>query len=203
METEDPRITQWRNRSFSWSQYSSFSYSYQQWFDKYILGKEQETTPQLRFGKDFAKAVEDNTHTAPVLRYSHVEHEIRVNHPDGFPMVGVFDSWSPSTLELGELKTGVKPWTQKRVDEHGQLTYYAMMLYLKDKIKPEDIKMTLQWLPTGFHGDFSYDFTNKENPLIHSFETRRTMLEVLELLSDIKTARKNMEKYALQRLKEI
>lgn len=194
----DERITTWLAREFSWSQISSWEYSKDQWYSKYILGEVQPETPALIFGKAFAKSVEDGAQEAPVTTFSKREYRVTASIGD-IALVGQFDCWEPETKELIDHKTGVKPWDQKRTDGHRQLTFYAMLLYLSEKIKPEDIRFQIQWIPTGIRSDFTFGFLT-DPPVVHTFHTKRTMLDVLTILSDIKRARKEMKRYALRRL---
>lgn len=195
--TPDERIAKWLQRPMSWSQISSWEWGSYQWFEKYILDKPIEETVALKFGKEFATAVEHNKHTVPLTVYKKNEYEIRGTY-DGIPYVGILDSWNPETKELAEYKTGVKKWDAKRVSGHRQLTFYAMLLYLFEGIKPEEVKMILQHVPTEVKSDFTYNFVDENKVL--TFETSRTMLDVLELMKDIKVARVMMEKYARSRL---
>ncbi len=180
----------WSLRAYSWSQHSCWQYSKDDWYNRYILGNSTPSNPALDFGKKFADSVEWGTPMAPVLIYPKVEFGIKTKI-DTLELVGYLDSWHPEELKLAEYKTGVKKWTQKRVDEHGQLTFYALLHYLSDKIKPEDIHMTLQWLPTKTFPDFTFGLTGE----IHTFETARTMRDVLMLATEIKATRKEMEEY--------
>lgn len=195
----DPRITAWLSRPFSWSQLSSWEFSPEQWFENYILGKEQPTTAALTFGKDFAKSVEEDRHVAPVITYSKREFNVSATFGD-IALVGQFDCWEPDEKKLIDHKTGVKPWSQKRTDGHRQLTFYAMLLWLTEQIKPEDIQFTIQWIPTGVRPDFTFGFLS-DPPVPQTFHTKRTMVDVLTLMSEIRKARKAMERYAKQRLK--
>lgn len=184
----------WEKRPYSWSQHSSWQYDKNEWYKRYILGESTPSNPALDFGKKFADSIEWGTPMAPVLIYPKVEYGIKASL-DRLELVGYLDSWCPERLRLAEYKTGVKKWDQKRVDEHGQLTFYALLHYLANQIKPEDIHMILQWLPTKTHANFTFGLVGE----IHTFETRRTMREALMLASEIQSVRKEMEEYITSR----
>lgn len=48
--------------------------------------------------------------------------------PEGKPMklLGYFDGYHPKRVVF-EWKTGKTPWSKEKVDEHGQLTFYALL----------------------------------------------------------------------------
>lgn len=191
------QLTTWLVRPYSWSQHSLWQYDKNAWYDRYILGLQTPSTPALEFGKKFADSIEWGTPMAPVTLLPIVEHGITTKLDD-LTIVGFLDSWDPEDLRIAEYKTGVKKWDQKRVDQHGQLTFYALLHYLKDKVKPEDISMFLEWVPTCVRPNMTYGFTDPA--VIHHFDTRRTLRQVLELAVEIKATRGEMEEYAKKRL---
>jgi hypothetical protein len=50
------------------------------------------------------------------------------------------------TKDFYEIKTGVSKWTQKRANEHLQLHFYAMGIYLEYKVVPKVVKLI--WIET-------------------------------------------------------
>jgi len=202
------QIEIWRGRDYSWSQHSSFKWDPRQWFDKYVLGLEEEPTPELIFGKAFADALEAGKPMAPMTLLSVVEQPFKVPF-DGFTLIGYADTFCGETKrKIGEFKTGVKPWDQARVDGHGQLTLYAFMNYLANGVRPEDVEMYLEWVPTKKvprdNGDFSgHDYHiafRDEEPLPIRFDTTRSMTDALMLGGEIQATRKMMEQYIESRV---
>lgn len=192
-----------QTRPFSWSAKSSFDWDKEQWYQKYILGIKQPDSPELLFGKKFADSCEIRKPLAPVTLLSVVEHEFRFRLGD-IPIIGYADTFEKKTKDhTGEFKTGVKIWDQKRVDNHGQISLYALGNYLLEKIKPEKCRFFLEWIPTrkvprknndysGF--DYDIDFRDIEPMVIH-FETKRTTRQVLEFGVEIKNTLREMEQY--------
>lgn len=190
----------------SWSSYSCFKYDKEQWYRVYCCGH-KSSSAELTFGKAVADSMETDKPLAPFTRLSIVEFEFDTKLGK-IPIVGSMDTFEPpkdffklreSGLCIGgEFKTGVKPWTQKRVDEHGQLTWYSLCLWLQEKIHPATIHWFLEWAPTKKteNGDFYHtiEFTTTPATII-SFRTKRTMMQVLELAADIKKTHKEMLAY--------
>lgn len=112
-------------------------------------------------------------------------------------LVGYADTFCDKTFKkLGEYKTGKKEWTQKRVDEHLQIDMYLLMNFIMHKIKPEDVEITLVWMPTMERNDFSIFFVPDVEKKIKIFKTKRTMIDILrfgEMINNIYSA---MEDYA-------
>jgi hypothetical protein len=127
-----------------------------------------------------------------VPRYAIYEHPLQASLA-GIPLVGYLDSYNPQIPGLLEYKTGKKAWTQERADEHGQLTMYALLLHLAEKVRPDRLRMQLVWLPTQQNGDFSITLTGEEP---QCFTTRRSVRQVLEFGNEIKRVREEMREYA-------
>lgn len=204
---QNPLLSAWLARPVSWSQLSSWEFSPDEWFNKYILNLPQVETPELVFGKAFATSCENRTPVAPVTLLDIVEHPFEVPFGD-LILIGYADTISSTFTTIGEYKTGVKAWDQKRVDGHHQLTMYALMNYLANKIRPEDTAFFLEWIPTkrtprnnndlsGFDNDIEFAMNP---PTIHHFNTRRTMGEILSFGARIKRDRALMHSYALSRI---
>ena len=189
-------------RPLSWSALSSFAYSRERWFETYVLGIKQ-TSIELSFGNDVDKRLQsDPTFLPEVERYPIIQHAMKAQVAD-IPLVGYADGFDPHTLRLKDDKTGKKEWTQERADETGQLTMYALLLYLTEKIKPEDVKLYISWLPTVEVKEKGM-LKRKENGLITFrddpvvpvvFETRRTMKDILLFGGLIQSTFKEIDEY--------
>lgn len=185
-----------RKRPLSWSAISSFEYNPEQWYRKYVLGIEEKPNPAMLFGKLVGERIASDPTFLPNLpRLSLYEYE----QPDGLrsmfgkiPLLGYIDSYEPHTT-LFEYKTGQRLWTQKRVDEHGQIDMYLLLLWLKYKIKPTDIAVTLFWMPTQDNSDFNISFINEKK--IYPFPTTRTLQDILNFGARINRVYKEMDEY--------
>jgi len=196
----DLRTVYHKDRPLSWSAISAFEWNPSQWYKKYVLGELPEETPELKFGKMIDQRIQDDPHFLPgLIRGPILQHEMRTIWKD-IPLLGFADSyWPPSSRTKGALsvrdyKTGRKEWDQKRADETGQLTMYLFMLYLMDKsIKVADAELYIDWLPTHIKDG---QIALVEPVKIHTFETRRTMTEILKFGQRILDVYAKMEEYA-------
>lgn len=191
------RMKTWKARPFSWSQLSSFEYDPEQWFKSYFLGEKEKPSREMLFGSAFAKSIEHGTCAVPGLLEAlqkRKEYPFKVMY-EGIALVGFADAFNEETLrDLDEVKTGKAAWTQKRVDEHGQITMYCFMNYIAHKVKAEEVRCRLFWLPTRETGDFEIDFVRPVKPVC--FSTKRSMKDCLRFGGRINNTRHLMERFA-------
>jgi len=192
----EEQIKTWKARPFSWSQLASWEYDHDVWYSKYILNKKEEDNKEMALGRALATALEHGKCDIPELVKKlpyKKEHPFKVNF-NGITMIGFADDFDDKTFKvLNEVKTGKRAWDQKRVDQHGQITMYCLMNYITNKIKPEDVKCTLHWIPTVEDGAFSLDFVKPI--VVHSFTTRRSMSDILKFGARVNAARIAMEEF--------
>lgn len=183
-----------RKRPLSWSAISSFEYDPEQWYRKYVLGKEDPATKEMLFGSEIGRKLgEPNPNFMPqVKRYPIYEYELRFMF-NTIPMIGFIDGWDPAIYSLGEYKTGKKAWTKKRANEHGQFDMYLLGLYQMHKIPPQGVILNLHWMPTQDNGDFTISLVNEK--LCFDFRTKRTMQQILQFGSRINRVYKEMDTY--------
>jgi hypothetical protein len=179
-------------RPMSWSSMSSFEYSPEQWYDNYVLGKKQSSR-EMTFGSMIDKKFQnDPTFLPEVERFPILQHGMKVLFAD-IPLIGFSDGYDPGK-RLMDLKTGKKPWDKVRADATGQLSMYSLMLYIQDKVKPEDLELSIVWLPTKEYGDFTIDF--RDDPVVPQyFYTTRSMVDILTFGKRIKDTYKLMQEY--------
>lgn len=186
-------------RPLSWSAISSFEYDPEQWYRKYVLGEKQLPTAEMLFGSAIGQRIATDPNFLPHLpRHKVFEMELRTTF-NKIPLIGFIDSFEwPKTKKaragLLEYKTGKRPWTQARADEHGQIDMYLLMLHLLTGCKPEEIDCQLVWLPTQQDGSFEITFVDEKK--IHAFATKRSMVQILQFGTRIKKTYKAMQDYA-------
>ncbi len=229
-------------RSFSWSAISSFKYSKEQWWLKYVLHKDctyenhakgthafcviagfadpecpvVKKTIELEFGSMVDEKIQKDKKFIPELvRYPIMQHEMRCEL-NGIKLVGIADTYRPIGIEaipkrkigdmnigfdfkpgLRDYKTGRVKWDQKRANETGQLTMYCFLLWQIEKIRPEDVELWIDWLPTHTKDGKIEFLENPVKPI--SFRTKRTMKEVLEFGRYIMEVHSEMYQYAMNR----
>lgn len=128
----------------SWTGYSTFVRSREEYIRHYFYGEPKELdTPALRFGKYFAELLEKRvSHHDPVIdmllrsipSMSGREYELEAILPTergNVRLLGTLDQFESSSLSFDEFKTGTRKWTQRMAVNHGQMKFYALMLYLK------------------------------------------------------------------------
>ncbi len=181
-------------RPLSWSALSSFEYDPEQWYKTYALGIRQ-SSKEMTFGSLIDKRFQDDPAFFPEIpRGELLQHKMKMTFA-GIPLIGVPDVLAIEIEKiLGDLKTGKKKWDQKRADETGQLTFYLFLIFLKYKIRPEDFKLFIAWLPTQDNGDFTITLIKNCKPVI--FKTKRTMADLLKMGERIKATTKAMREYA-------
>lgn len=171
-----------RKRPVSWSFISSFEWSPEQWYQTYVLGIRQSSR-QMEFGSYVDKRLQDDPTFLPeVVRYANLQHKMLAKLGK-VPLIGLTDAMQLDHFgdwaKVRDYKTGVKAWTQARADETGQLTMYCLLLWLTEKVRPEDVELYIDWLPTKEMGDYTIGFRDRK-PKPVTFQTKRTMKQVLE-----------------------
>jgi RecB family exonuclease len=183
-----------KERPLSWSAISSFEYSPDQWYKRYILKEQDTPSTEMIFGKTMGERfASDATFVPNLQRRAIFEYELNAVM-DGIPLIGFIDSYTEHT-HLEEYKTGRKPWDQKRADKHGQIDMYLLMLHLMHKVRPENVQCTIHWMPTSYNDRFKYNFTVPDFPEVISFETKRTMTDILKFRTRILDTYKKMQEH--------
>lgn len=209
-----------KTRALSWSAISSFEYDPEQWYKKYVMKEEQPTTKEMEFGKLIGECLASDPHFMPeVVRYKVFEHELRCmvefkKEKLKIPLVGYMDTSHIEEKKMREYKSGKKPWTQARTDgkdasKWGQLDMYLLMIYEIYKIRPEEMTCHVDWMQTvdiePTHDSLEDFLKNKSTTTVglvdgmqvKSFETRRSMADILRFRTRILKTFQAMEKYAL------
>ncbi len=195
-KTKEARLA-FTKRPLSWSAISSFEFDRESWYQKYVLGY-KTTSKEMEFGKAIGKKLEtDSTYLPMVPRYGTMEYEFKVKL-GGIKLIGYADTFDHQDgRRLGEFKTGKKEWDQNRVNEHGQLTMYVLMNQIQNKVKPEDVEITLTWMPTEIDEDFNIRFADDIESKIQTFKTRRTQDDINQFVVRLAKVYNEMKKYAL------
>lgn len=135
---------------------STFERSEEDYRKKYIMGEWEPPTPYMIFGKQVAEMLEKRE-VPKDKKLQHVfnfipdypirEHKLNANCKVGKKVIElycIFDGYDPMTHKLYEVKTG-KLWNERKVRQHGQLTFYSYAYWLKTKVIPE---VDLVWIGT-------------------------------------------------------
>lgn len=174
----------------SWSQMQLFEKDPNLYYQVYCEGLDQFRSKYLELGKKMATTLE-NGHSDdgdPMLELmavympSYPEREFDIKETfEGIPLVGKLDGWNKATMTIGEYKSG-KNWTQSMADQHGQLTFYALLVWLKYKKLPE--KIYLHWARTDEDMEGNLVLTGE----IKTFQTERSLKDIIIFSKRIKSA---------------
>ena len=150
----------------SYSQYSSYFKG--QYIKRYLEGEKIENI-YVTLGKKVADQLENGEKTfnieIPEVREKKLEYVFK-----GIPLLGYLDGFSEKEMIIDEYKTGTKNWTQRKVDKHEQLTFYAIMISALYKIPIEKIRIRLWWLETFIDTDGELKLSGH----VEHKETKRT-----------------------------
>lgn len=98
------------------------------------------------------------------------------------PILALPDTAKSDYTAFKEYKTSVRKWTQKMVDDSGQITFYATAVWLAKKIVPEDIELVCA--ETAYNPDGSLSPTGE----MWRYPTRRSMVDVIRMTGRMKKA---------------
>ncbi len=187
----------------SWSQFNLFRSSKMRYVSAYVYGEKYENEGMYK-GKQFADMLEkDDVSDDPLTeqirmmlpRFKKREYEIRTEL-SGIPLFGKFDGFDEKTLSLDEVKTGKNGWDQNRVNKCEQITFYSLMIFQKFKKLPPKIR--LHYIPTEkINGVLR--FTGE----VKSFETKRSLEDVLGLVVPIKKTWEGIKEICLEEYKAL
>jgi hypothetical protein len=157
---------------------STWEKSKPEFYKRYILREPMFETKEQRFGKWFATEIEKQVSEYPIVEMlrpmlgNYSVHEAKLESTIDTPIgpvdvVSYFDAYDPG---IGEYKTGKTPWTQKRVNEHGQLDFYNFILG-----KP--VETTLYWLQTQNNESGGIQFTGQ----VQQFKREVTERDIMNI----------------------
>ena len=169
----------------SWSKLTLWEHSKDEFRRVYIDGFKRESWA-MDLGSRMAHAVEnDEPSEDPIIEQGRMflpklkkqNFKIDVNC-SVCPLTGKMDTFDPKTKKFRDHKTGKWPWTQKKVNDHGQITFYYYLIWLKYKKMPP--KAWLDWINT--------DPESKDYGRVKSFPTVRSMTDLIKMHTRIKSA---------------
>lgn len=187
-------------KSLSWTKFNTLKTKEQDYIDYYLLGKPRPINAGMEYGKRLADALEVDDLTgdpmldlaiAQIPRMELIEHEIQYDWvTDGFevPLYIQMDWASKDLSEFADNKTHNEkwPWNQKKVDESGQLTFYAAVIWLVTGKIPE--KIAIHGIPTKIDPEGKIQATGD----VYSVYTKRTQQQILRMLSEMRNAWKRI-----------
>lgn len=172
----------------------------EKWYQSYILGIKQ-SSKYLDFGNYVDKKFQSDPTFLPTIprigKFQHKMEAVLILQKRKIPLIGFADQHKPikriATRDLKTGKQGAYQWNQKKADTTEQLTFYALLHWLCDGIRSEDIDFYIDWVPTYEKADLKIDFVKPIVPV--TFKTKRTMAQVIALCSKIERTLEEMQEY--------
>lgn len=191
----------------SWSQYSLWLTSKREYWKRYGLGEDRSQNKYFVKGRELGEALEyddDGEYsTDPLLktvleivpRLELMEHKIEVELKNGEKILSYLDSCNEFGDDFYEYKTGKVAWTQEKVDEHKQLLFYALALYLISgrQVIPA---CTLYWVETEESEDGVITYTG----VVEVFSRQFTEEEILEFEDELIQAIEDIDAFEYKEL---
>ena len=196
----------------SFSSMSLFEMSPEKWVEKYIYKQKERISRNMVYGKQLAEGMEkDEMSGDPVLdimmvrlpRYDLADKIIEdangieiVNRTDGktykvpfltsgkekIPLVALPDSAKKDYSAFLEYKTSTRKWTQKMVDESGQIDFYATVIWLKTAKIAQDIELIV------VQTEYAENGSLRPTGELWRYPTKRSMINVIKTTKRMKSA---------------
>ena len=178
----------------SWSQLNLFESSSERYRDIYINEKRMSINRGMALGKEIADALETGKTTgdpikdlviSQIPKFEIIEAELEATLKIGkieIPLYGKADTATRKLTAFKEYKTGQTAWSQKQVDNHGQITLYCTIIRALTGEIPKDIELV--YIPTKQLPDGKVEITGD----IHRIRTKRTLVDILKMEVRIKKA---------------
>ena len=180
----------------SHSQKKLWKQSPKQYIEKYLHNGTQFVTREMAFGKLMAVSLEEESESKdPILneimhklpQLDKKEMDLKADMKiDGeiLPLYAKMDQCQFDFSAFRELKTGKAPWTQKRVDEDSQITFYATTIYVATQKIVRDIELI--WVPTYNDPNSTSGTGISATGEIITLKTQRTMGQIINELADMR-----------------
>jgi len=178
----------------SWSQLTLFESSPERYLNLYINEKRMFINRGMALGKEIADALETGEVTgdpikdlviSQIPKFGVMEAELNGILKLGkieIPLYGKADTAKKNLTKFKEYKTGQTSWSQKQVDNHGQITFYCTIIRARTGKIPQDIELV--YIPTKQLPDGRVELTGD----IHRIKTSRTLKDILKMEVRIKKA---------------
>lgn len=190
----------------SWSSMDLLERSESKWIAQYLMGKEPPKSRAMDLGTKLADALEEDEFTGDLMtdiivakmpKLAIRDQIITANLNRGrgvepIPLLAKPDTRNEDFSAFREYKSGSVPWNKRRVDECGQITFYATVGYIirgEEGRKPQLVEdIHLDWAPTK-----KEDPSDPHSKIIFTgevipFRTQRTMADVLRMMLRMRKA---------------
>jgi len=114
------------------------------------------------------------------------------------PLLAKPDTMKKDLSAFKEYKTGQEPWTRKKVDEFGQITFYATAMFIISGKIPHDIELV--HIATQKEVKGCLDSKIEATGLIYRYPTKRNTSQVLNMMVRMKRAWEGMIKVTAEEM---
>lgn len=184
----------------SFSQMTTFEMSPEKYADQYLYGKKQRITRNMAYGSLMADGLESEEATgdplldlmmARIPKFEVMDKSFEVDLPNGKTAIKLLakpDTTKADYTAFKEYKTSVRKWTQKMVDDSGQITFYATAMWLKTGKIPVDIELV------DVQVTYLQDGALQPTGDIWRFPTKRSMIDIIKMTGRMKKAWAGIQK---------
>src|SRR3990167_1768970 len=190
----------------NYSQMALFEMSPERYLDEVIYGHKKRISRNIAFGSQMAKGLELGEATgdplldlmmAKIPKFELMDIPIEADLPhkkEDIHLIAKPDSAKADYSAFKEYKTSVRKWTQRMVNESGQITFYTTVIWLKTKKIPKDIELVD--IETAYKEDGSLTATGA----MWRFPTERTMVDILKMTARMRHAWDGIKKLCAKEL---
>lgn len=175
-----------------------FESNIENWKRVYLHGEQMRVNRGMAFGRKMAEGLENEEATGdPILdllmerlpKFELMDKPVMAILKNGkysVPLLAKPDSMKADMTAFIEYKTGQEPWSRKQVDESGQVTFYATVLFILSGKIPHDIELV--HVQTAKQGEGGVDARIAATGEIHRHPTKRSMGQILNMMVRMKRA---------------
>lgn len=173
---------------------TTFEMSPEKYADQYLRDLKQHTNRNMAYGSLMADGLEFDESTgdplldamiAQIPKFELRDQPLEADLPfkkGHIRLLAKPDTSKADYSAFKEYKTSVRKWTQKMVDNSGQISFYATTMWLKTGKIPQDIELV--------NVQVMYTEDGKLTPTgaILRFPTKRTMVDIIKMTGRMKKA---------------
>jgi len=182
----------------------------EKWKQSYFYNEKMRVNRSMAFGRNVAEGLENGEVTGDIAfdllmdrmpKFEIMDKPVMAELKSGnkiIPLLAKPDTMKPDMTAFKEYKTGQDKWTKRKVDDSGQITFYATVLFLKSGKIPHDIELVQ--ILTEKEDNEALDSKLRATGDIYRHPTRRTMSQVLNMMVRMKKAWLLIEKLTEEEL---
>lgn len=178
----------------SFSQMVLFERSPKLYADEYLYGRKRPTSRNMAYGSLMAEGLENEEASgdplldlmmARIPKFELMDKAFMSELPDKKGKIILLAKPDTAKKDLSafkEYKTSTRKWTQKMVDDSGQITFYATAAWLKTGKIPSDIELV------NVEVKYAPDGRLQPTGQMWRYPTARTMADIIKMTKRIRNA---------------